>query len=83
MNEILKSEYKGVVTLKNCAKYGVLPVASTALLTSNANAAIDVTAIVDGFVADGTGAITAVGTGLLTLAGIAVVFSWVKAAFFS
>lgn len=67
---------------QNVKKYGVGAVASAALLT-NANAAVDVSAVVGTLTTDGTAAITAVGTGLLALAGVAVVFKWVKAAFFS
>lgn len=71
---------------KNVTKYGLLPVASVALLSSAAHAegnGIDVSGTVNTLVSDGTTAITAVGVGLLTLAGVAIVFKWVKAAFFS
>lgn len=55
----------------------------TALLAAGASqAAIDVSATTGALVTDGTSAITAVGLALITLAGIAVVFKWVKAAFF-
>lgn len=63
-------------------KYGFAAVVG-ALAVSNANAAVDVAATVTQLTTDGTSAITAVGTALLALAGIAVVFKWVKAAFFS
>lgn len=63
-------------------KYGFATVIG-ALAVTNANAAIDVTAPIAALTTDGTTAITAVGTALLALAGIAVVFKWVKAAFFS
>lgn len=64
-------------------KYGLGAAVSAALFTSNANAAVDVSGVVGNLTTDGTAAITAVGTGLLALAGVAVVFKWVKAAFFS
>ncbi|HAV5374706.1 TPA: hypothetical protein JI078_18750 [Acinetobacter baumannii] len=54
-----------------------------AALITNANAAVDVAAPVATLTTDGTAAITAVGAALLGLAGVAVVFKWVKAAFFS
>lgn len=74
---------KKIVSVQNVSKYGVGAVLSTALVASSgANAAIDVSGTVDKFVGDGTTAITAVGVGLITLAGIAIVFKWVKAAFF-
>lgn len=68
------------------SKVGLGAILTTALVSTGANAAeggVDVTAIVKQFVGDGTTAISAVGVGLLTLAGIAIVFKWVKAAFFS
>lgn len=69
--------------MKDCATYGTGAAVGGLLITSNANAAVDVSAIVGDLTTDGTAAITAVGTALLALAGIAVVFKWVKAAFFS
>ncbi len=69
--------------MKDCATYGTGAAVGGLLITSNANAAVDVTAIVGDLTTDGTAAITAVGTALLALAGIAVIFKWVKAAFFS
>lgn len=69
--------------LKNRRVYGTGAVVGAALVTTSANAAIDVSGVVDSFVTDGTAAITAIGIGLITLAGIAIVFKWVKAAFFS
>lgn len=71
-----------VFTRRNITNFGLGAVASTALI-SNANAAIDISAPVTALTTDGTTAITSVGTALLALAGIAVVFKWVKAAFFS
>lgn len=56
---------------------------SSLLLAAGASqAAIDVSAATGSLVTDGTSAITAVGLALITLAGVAVVFKWVKAAFF-
>lgn len=84
MNQQVTKEKNGLVTRQNVSKYGVGAVASAALVGgSNANAAVDVTAIVGDLTTDGTAAITAVGTALLTLAGVAIIFKWVKAAFFS
>ena len=58
-------------------------VGTSALLAAGASqAAIDVSAATTALVTDGTSAITAVGLALITLAGVAVVFKWVKAAFF-
>lgn len=67
---------------KDAKVYGFGAVASTMFMSSNAMAKVDVAAPVSTLVTDGSAAITAIGTGLLTLAGIAVVFKWVKAAFF-
>lgn len=67
--------------LANVKKFGLAATLSAAAVSSNA--AIDVSAPVAALTTDGTTAITAVGTALLALAGIAVVFKWVKAAFFS
>lgn len=83
MNQQVTKEKNGVVTRQNLSKYGVGAVASAALIGGNANAAIDVSGVVGDLTTDGTAAITAVGTALLALAGIAVIFKWVKAAFFS
>lgn len=71
--------------LKDARVYGLGATLGGALVASNANAAggVDVTATVASLTTDGTAAITAVGTALLALAGIAVIFKWVKAAFFS
>lgn len=56
---------------------------TTALLVAGASqAAIEIAPIVAELKTDGIGAISAVGVGLLALAGVAVVFKWVKAAFF-
>ena len=69
--------------LKDARTYGLGATLGGALATSKANAAVDVSGTVASLTSDGTAAITAVGTALLALAGIAVVFKWVKAAFFS
>jgi len=45
-------------------------------------AAIDVSAATTSITTDGTAAITAVGGALIGLAGVAVVFKWVKGAIF-
>jgi hypothetical protein len=52
------------------------------LVAGASQAAIDLGTTTTALVADGTSGITAVGTALITLAGIAVVFKWIKAAFF-
>ena len=69
--------------LKDARTYGLGATLGGALAASNVNAAVDVSATVASLTSDGTAAITAVGTALLALAGIAVIFKWVKAAFFS
>lgn len=72
-----------VVAPRSSFKRPVVAVGSVALLTSGlASAAIDVSAATSALTADGTSAITAVGMALIGLAGVAVVFKWVKAAFF-
>jgi hypothetical protein len=60
------------------------PVAAgaTVLAANTASAAIDVTAATTAITTDGTVAITAVGGALIGLAGVAVVFKWVKGAIF-
>lgn len=66
-------------------KYGVPAVVGGALLAStgaHAEGGIDVSGVVSTLVSDGTTAISAVGVALITLAGVAIVFKWVKAAFF-
>ena len=47
-----------------------------------AQAAIDVSEVTDALVADGTGAISTVGMALVAMAGVAVVWKWLKASFF-
>lgn len=79
---------KGFSAMKAFAKdvkiYGLgATLGGAMVLSSSANAAVDVSSQVTALTTDGTAAITAVGTALLTLAGIAIVFKWVKAAFFS
>ncbi|MCF1280768.1 major capsid protein [Acinetobacter pittii] len=78
----MENQKRGVLTLANVQRFGVGAAVGAALIT-NANAAVDVTAPVATLTTDGTAAITAVGAALLGLAGVAVVFKWVKAAFFS
>lgn len=81
-NQVVVQEKRGVLTLSNVQRFGVGAAVGAALVT-NANAAVDVAAPVATLTTDGTAAITAVGTALLALAALAVVFKWVKAAFFS
>ncbi|AVI34376.1 hypothetical protein AW863_RS19535 [Acinetobacter baumannii] len=78
----MENQKRGVLTLTNVQRFGVGAAVGAALIT-NANAAVDVTGPVATLTTDGTAAITAVGAALLGLAGVAVVFKWVKAAFFS
>ncbi|HCT3321444.1 TPA: hypothetical protein OTT47_003672 [Acinetobacter nosocomialis] len=82
--QLVVKEKRGVLTLTNVQRYGVGAAVGAALIT-NANAAstVDVSGPVATLSTDGAAAITAVGAALLGLAGIAVVFKWVKAAFFS
>lgn len=70
---------------QNVKKFGLVTAVTVPLVVAagSANAAIDVDAAVGTLVSDGTVAIGAVGMGLITLAGVAIVFKWVKAAFFS
>ncbi|WP_228157528.1 major capsid protein [Acinetobacter sp. AM] len=82
MNEQIVKEKNGVLTLHNVSKFGLGAVVSTALVNP-AFAAVDVTAPVGQITTDGTSVITAIGTALLGLAGLAVIFKWAKASFFS
>lgn len=52
------------------------------VMSVGAFAAIDVTGATTSLTTDGTAAITAVGTALVGLAAVAVVFKWVKGAIF-
>lgn len=53
-----------------------------ALLAGASQAAVDVSAATTALTTDGSAAISLVGNALITLAGIAVVYKWVKASFF-
>lgn len=79
------TQNKKVLTVSNVTKYGLLPVASVALAPSAfaEGTGIDVTSIVTSFKTDITTAVSAVGMALLAVAGVAIVFKWVKASFFS
>lgn len=80
--EVLTSGSKGRYSHK-LTRYGaVAPAVVGSLMASSANAAVDVSSAVSTLVSDGTTAISAAGVGLITLAGVAVVFKWVKASFF-
>jgi uncharacterized membrane protein len=81
--QAVKQHYGNQRSFLHAVKTYGLGAAVSAALVSQANAAVDVSATVTQLTTDGTAAITAVGTGLLALAGVAVVFKWVKAAFFS
>ncbi|MBW3031006.1 hypothetical protein JGX51_20030, partial [Acinetobacter baumannii] len=74
----MENQKRGVLTLTNVQRFGVGAAVGAALIT-NANAAVDVAGPVATLTTDGTAAITAVGAALLGLAGVAVVFKWVKA----
>lgn len=54
----------------------------TLLSASPVFAEVDVTAATTSITGDGTTAITAVGSALIGLAGVAVVFKWIKGAIF-
>ncbi len=68
--------------IKSFVKYGFI--AALALVAANnpSFAAIDVSGATDSISTDGTAAVTAVGTAIIGLAGVAVVFKWVKGAIF-
>ncbi|WP_419536556.1 major capsid protein [Endozoicomonas sp.] len=55
---------------------------TTSALASSAFAEIDVSAATTAISTDGSTAITAVGTALIGVAALAVVFKWVKGAIF-
>lgn len=57
-------------------------VVTGSLVASTAFAAIDVSAATTSITTDGTAAVSAVGGALIGLAGVAVVFKWVKGAIF-
>jgi hypothetical protein len=82
-SQAVKQHYGNKRSFLRAVKTYGLGAAVSAALVSQTNAAVDVSATVTQLTTDGTAAITAVGTGLLALAGVAVVFKWVKAAFFS
>ncbi|WP_330109950.1 major capsid protein [Methylophaga thalassica] len=54
----------------------------TSVYVSVANAAVDTTAATTAITTDGGAAITEVGTALIGLAGLAVVYKWVKGSIF-
>ncbi|MEO4203515.1 major capsid protein [Acinetobacter pittii] len=83
-NQVIVKEKRGVLTLSNVQRFGVGAAVGAALIT-NANAAgtVDVTAPVATLTTDGSAALIAIGTAMLGLAAIAVLFKWVKAGFFS
>lgn len=79
------SLFKVIIMMQNVKKHGLVTAVTVPAIVAagSANAAIDVSSTVSTLVGDGTTAISAVGVGLITLAGVAIVFKWVKAAFFS
>lgn len=84
-NQVVVKQKRGVLTLSNVQRFGVGAAVGAALI-SNANAAgtvVDVTAPVGTLQTDGSAALIAIGTAMLGLAAIAVLFKWVKAGFFS
>ena len=68
--------------MKNYLRNGFLVASGLLISTTPAFAAIDVSAATTSITTDGTAAITAVGGALIGLAGVAVVFKWVKGAIF-
>ena len=67
--------------MKNYLKLALLAIVGL-FATTPAFAVIDVSAATTSITTDGTAAITAVGGALIGLAGVAVVFKWVKGAIF-
>jgi hypothetical protein len=63
-------------------KQAVLLLTLLVAAVAPAYAAIDVTSATTAITTDGTAAITAIGGALIGLAGVAVVFKWVKGAIF-
>lgn len=57
-------------------------IAAGVLSAGSANAAVDVSTIVEGFQTDVSAGIGAIGAAMLVVAGIAVTYKWIKAAFF-
>lgn len=57
-------------------------IGSGLLALSSSVFAIDVSSVVTSITTDGTSAITAIGMAMLTLASVAIVFKWAKAAIF-
>ncbi|MGF1845325.1 major capsid protein [Vibrio clamense] len=57
-------------------------VALTAVASTPAFAAIDVSAATTAITTDGTAAVTSIGQALIGLAGVAVVFKWAKGSIF-
>lgn len=76
---------KDVTTKTDLLKNTIIAVVATGVLTTGAHAesTIDVSTIVNTFKTDITTAVSAVGMALLAVAGVAIVFKWVKASFFS
>lgn len=60
----------------------IIAIAALTILSTPAFAEVDVTAATTSITNDGTAAISAVGGALIGLAGVAVVFKWVKGAIF-
>ncbi|GLX85848.1 hypothetical protein tloyanaT_21000 [Thalassotalea loyana] len=53
-----------------------------ATVASTAMFAVDVSTVTGGLLTDGTAALTAVGMALVGLAGVTILFKWIKAAIF-
>lgn len=71
---------------RNVVSYGVLPFLAVTAMSANAaegDLVSTVTTAIGTFTSQGTLAITAIAAGLFTLAGVALLVKWVKAAFFS
>jgi hypothetical protein len=66
---------------KFVAFVGALLLSSIAM-AQEVEAAIDVSAAVTSLTTDAVGAVTSIGTAVLTLAAVAVAFKWAKAAIF-
>jgi hypothetical protein len=71
-----------LVTAVKSKKVAIGTLVTAAFVSVQSNAAIDVSPAVTALVTDGTEAISLIGGGLITLAAVAIVFKWAKAAFF-
>jgi hypothetical protein len=71
-----------LVTAVKSKKVAIGTLVTAAFVSVQSNAAIDVGPAVTALTTDGTNAISLIGGGLISLAAVAIVFKWAKAAFF-